>query len=274
MSTQQPSDNLLDLINQHYTGTYLTTGNISWFVQDAKDDRSLTITELVMNHITGECVGTTSTFDRVIAALKAVSNLKNISPEESQELKEAISLAQPFRAEKEGVKERDAVLTKRADNIPYIQSLDTTKQKVLAFLILTTGVKTGCLLRDEYKLTKVSEGVISVGQRLNTSQTKSRLVKFDPSYINDVLDPEGEHVEILSNTVFSADDAGLVALSDLSPILNGTPLDVHQLRACYCLQRSLEDGATWQQIAEEVGVSDWKGLRNRMFRYAKANGLA
>ena len=273
MSNTVPSEQLLSLIRQHYTETSLTTGHISWFLGDAEEDRSVTIVELVMNHITSEDVGTTNTFDKVVRALKAISNLKNISAEEAQALKEAITLALPFRAEKEGPKERDAVLTKRADIIPYIQSLETTSQKVIAYLILTTGVKTGCLLRDENKLKKVSEGLITVGKRLNSSQTQSRVVKFDPSYIN-VLDPEGEHVEILANTVFSADDAGLVALSDLSPILNGTPLTVSQLRASYALHRFFEDGAEWATIAQELGVSDWKTLKGRMMRYAAANNLA
>lgn len=264
---------LAAVIRKHYTATTISTGNLGWFVTALSENPDERIVNLVMDYITSEGVGTTTTFDRVVTGLKAVSNLEGVAEADAAALKEAVVLAAPFRDEKEGAKERDAVLPTRADISTYIASLDTTAQKVLAYLILTTGVKTSCLLRDEYKLGKVSEGLIKVGKRTSVQQAQSRVVKFDSSYINDVLDPEGEHVGILANTVFTSDNVGLVALRDLSKILNGTPLTVSQLRASYALHRLNEDGATWEEIAEEMGVSDWKGLRNRMHRYAVANNM-
>lgn len=261
-------------IRKHYTATTIVTGHLGWFLKELEERPDDDLVNIVMDYITGEDVGTTSTFDRVVTTIKAVSNLKGIAEADAEALKEAVVMAAPFRAEKAGAVERDAVLLKRADVPTYIASLDTTAQKVIAYLVVTTGAKTSDLVRDENKLQRVKDGVINVGKRTSVQQAASRDIKFDPSYINNVLDPFGEHVQLLSNTYLGDGNVGLVALRDLSSILNGTPLTVSQLRASYALHRVLEDGATWEEVAEEMGVSDFKGLRSRMHRYAVANGLA
>jgi hypothetical protein len=267
----KPSESLLNLIENKYKGTTKTTGHIIWFVQAARENPSATIVELVLDRLSGEDVGTTSTFDATVHRLRALARKPQISPAESEALLEALALAAPFRESKEGPKSKDSVLENKSDVVTYCDSLETTTQKVIAYLVLAAGVKPNDLLRDKYRLQGLKSGRIEVGQRLDAKHTAPRSVTFDPSFINSV-DPLGEHVEILANTYFSADNAGLVALDDISPILRGTPMDFNQLRASYCIHR-VKDGATLGQVAEEIGVKNVTGLRTRLQRYLDANGI-
>jgi hypothetical protein len=143
---------------------------------------------------------------------------------------------------------------------------------VLALLAVTTGVTPCDLIRDEYRMTKLSEGLINVGKKLNSRHAGARQVVFDPTLLNE-LDPDGEHLEICSNRAFSSDNIGELGATEFSKILNGTPYNFYQLRASYAVHRRNEDKAEWGVIAAEMGVKDVSSFIKRIKAYAEANSI-
>jgi hypothetical protein len=270
MLNTKPSDNLLRLIEAHYTATTLKKCNVKWFIDGARARPNATIVDLTLDRIT-EDVLTTSTFDANIAALRGVARLKGATEEEVAAIKEGIVIALPFREGKVGPKHRDAILENKEDIKEYCYSLETATQRVLSYLSLVAGVKASDLLRDVYKLQKVKEGLIEVGKRTTHAQAKARVITFDPSYINDVLDPFGEHLSLLSNTIYRADNVGLVSGYAISDVLTNGALGFNQLRASYAIHRRKE-GVTWKELAELMGVGA-TSIRTLVNRYLKANNI-
>ena len=271
MLNTKPSDNLLRLIESHYTATTLRKCNIGWFITDAKEKPEATIIDLILERLTGEYVLCTSTFDATIAALRGITRIKGVSEDEVAAIKEAVVLALPFREGKVGPKHRDTILENKEDIESYCNSLDTASQRVLSYLSLVAGVKASDLLRDVYKLQKVREGLIEVGKRTTTQQAKARVITFDPSHINDVLDPFGEHLALLSNTIYRANNVGIVSGYAISDVLTNGAMGFNQLRASYAIHRRKE-GVTWKELAELMGVGA-TSLRTLVNRYLDANNI-
>ena len=271
MLNTKPSEQLLHHIEAHYTATSLAKCHIKWFITNARAKPHATIVELVLDHVTSDEVLAASTFDRTIASLRGIARLKGATSDEVAAIKEGVALALPFREGKVGPKPRDAVIESKDDIKEYCNSLETATQRMLSYLSLTTGVKASDLLRDEYRLKKVREGVISVGKRTTAAQARSRVITFDPSYINETLDPLGEHLQILSNTFYKADNVGVVSGYAISDVLTGGALGFNQLRASYAIHQ-IQDGVTWKELAEKLGVGV-ANVKTLVTRYARANNI-
>jgi hypothetical protein len=267
----KPSTQLLSLIEAKYTATTLQRCHVGWFLRAARENTDATIVELILDRVSGDDILTTSSFDRTLTSMKGIAQLNGVSAEEASAIREGVALAMPFREGKVGAKPRDAVLENKSDIKTYIESLETTAQKVLAYLSVTTGVKSSCLLRDKYKLQRVHEGVLEVLPRTTAAQAQGRVIKFDPTYINEELDPFGEHVQLLANTFYTADNVGIVSGDVVGSVLTGTPLTFSQLRASYAIHRRKE-GANWQELSEELGVSA-NNVKGVVKRYAEANHI-
>lgn len=268
----KPNEQLIELIKIKFSYTSLSRCNINWFIEDCQEYPNRTIVELVLDHLTGDTVLAKSTFDVVATNLKAIANDKRCDPKHKEALLEALVLAKPFREEKDDVKPRKSVVPSREFVKTYIDSLDTTSQKVLAWLTLRTGVTPCDLIRDTHQMKKLSEGVINVGKKLNKRHAGARLITFDPTELNQ-LDPDGEHQQIFRNKAFDASNVGEMGATEFSSILNGTPYNFYQLRASYAIHRRNEDEADWQTICDELGVSGVSTFVQRIKAYADANGI-
>ena len=271
--TTKISEQLINCIKTKLCLTNRLTGNINWLVEayEANPDNPPGLVETCMEHITSENVGTTSTFDIVMMRLRMISNWEEVEAEQSQALKEVLVLAAPFRDSKEGVTERKAILLK--DHVQdYIESLDTNVQKVLVWLVLQTGVKPMDLMRDDFKLTQVSKGIIKVGKQLNPSHSQPRTVRFNSSYINEVLDPDGEHTRLIASAVFNYEDAGLKSREWIGLMLSNTVFNFYQLRASHVIH-CRQAGESWIEIANRLGVKNPNNLKRSILEYAAANGI-
>lgn len=263
------SEELVELIKERFTEAELSM-NLKWFTSAASLPDAQSIVEIVMQHLTGESVQKTQTFDNSIWKLKRISNW-NISHDESQALKEAINLAGPFRDQKDGPTPRRQILMPDQGIEDYINSLTTQSEKILSILGLCSGCVPNEYLRDQYGLFKAHQGLIRVGKKLNSGTSRSRWVRFKPDLL-EKYDPDREVIGILRNKIFTRDNAAMIAANELTPILADAPLNFYQLRASFAIRRHVNDGADWQTIADELGIQR-KHLINTVKKYAVPNNL-
>lgn len=259
----------IDLLNNHYESTTLSTGGLNFIPKAWTEQPSLAIVNHIKNRF--ELLPMATTCQGLLNELSGLSTLLGDSfPEQSEAVAETIALLTPKVKDKNGPNLRDLLLPKsQVEDV--IASLPRPTQKVVAWLAVSTGVSPQDLLRDEFKLEKIREGVIQVGPKTGRKQTMSRRVEFDPEPLLE-LDPDGEITDLLNGVVFDGTGVGMVSANYFNGMLKDCPYNFYTLRASFAVHQR-QEGITWADIALKMGVTDVVGLAERITRQAKANGI-
>ncbi len=263
--TQQSIDFLL----KTYDSTNFSTGALRYFPKAFQENPNRSIIEHIKQRF--DELPQKTTCQGLLNVIGGASTRMQLGfPEQSEALAEAKVLLTPKVKDKQGANVRDLLLP--LDEVgDVIDSLSRPTQRVVAWLAVSTGASPQDLLRDEFKLERLREGLIQVSPKKGNGQTLGRLIEFDPQPLLK-MDPEGEITLLLNGAVFDGDGVGVVSSKYFNGLLNECAYNFYTLRASFAVHQR-QAGFTWKEIALKMGVSDSIGLQERILRQAKANGI-
>lgn len=265
------SEGAINSIKEKYSDTTLAKCNVGWLSASYKDNKTQSISDIVLNHIESKVLHLT-TFSAVISGLTGVAKLlDNDFPLEAEAVRIAITEAQVLTKGMSGPNRRSLVLPTHEDAMLHVKSLDNSLQRVLAYISVTTGALPQDYLRDTHRLQMLRKGVIDVGRKLDRNHLLPRVLTFDGDKVKE-LDPEGLAGGALANAVPKRGSVGLVSDKKIGSMLNGTGYTFYQLRNSWAIHQRL-DGKDWKTIGSEAGVMDYMGFRNRVIAIAAENGI-
>ena len=267
MQNAKPTKELFDAVKAHYTETSRRTSTVGRMLTVLQKNPDQEIVKSLLDW----CSEITSreSLSHVLGNLNGII-LKVEDKEVEASLKEVASQvklfmdALPFESE-----DLKFLLSDQVND--YLFSLDTSVQKALSFLAVRAGLTPSDILREVNGLNQVKEGRVEIGPKTSKAMPRGRVVTFDPTLLNEELDPSGEIMEIIANYNVRADTVGLDGLALIGAHTNRLPYTMTQLRTSHAIHL-LQDGMSWDGVAALQGVNKLS-LRNRVDKYLAANQI-
>ena len=268
MLNKKPTKELFDAVSNHYTATSRvtsTTGRIENVLK--KNDTQPIVTTLL--NWSSEITSRKSLSD-VLSSLNGIR--QKVEDEEVRAaLEEVASQVQLFK-EALPLELEDLKVLSKSSVDEYLSGLETAAQRALSFLAVRAGLTATDILREVNQLSQVRNGRVEVGPRTSPKMPNARVINFDPTFLNEVLDPNGEVIEVIANYKVRPNCVGLDGLARIGEHTQRLPFTMTQLRTSHAIHL-LQDGMPWEEVAAIQGVSK-TALRNRVVKYLEANNIA
>ena len=268
MFNAKPTQELFDSIKSHYTETSRQTSATGRILNVLKSNPNAPIVNTLMNW----CSEITSreSLIQVIGSLNGITTLLE-DPEVKKSLQEVadqvtlLKDALPFESEDLKVLSKE-----RVDE--YLLSLETATQRALSFLAVRAGLTASDVLREVNGLQKVSSGIVEIGPRTSSNMPQGRTIEdIDTTFLNEELDPAGDVMKLIAGYKVRSNTIGLDGLAIIGSQTNNLPYTLTQLRTSHAIHL-LQDGKSWDEVAEVQGVSK-VSLRDRVMKYTAANNI-
>ena len=267
MLSKKPTEELFNVLSENYTETSRITSTIGRIEAVLKKHPDQPIVKTLLDWCS-EITSRKSLRD-VLFSLKGMS-MKVEDEEVKAALEEVASQVQLFmEALPESPEDLKVLPKNKVDE--YLLSLDTAVQKALSFLAVRAGLTPTDILREVNKLSQVKEGRVVIGPKTSAQMPAGRVVTFDPTFLNEELDPSGEIIEVIAGYTVRPNCVGLDGLAVIGAHTQKLPYTMTQLRTSHAIHL-LQDGMSWDEVAEIQGVNKL-ALRNRVMKYVTANNM-
>ena len=151
--------------------------------------------------------------------------------------------------------------------VEYLDSLETSAQRVFCFLARYAGLTKTCMLRADFS--DIASGKVTVGPQTEVNQPCERTVPFDSSYLKK-KDLE-EVVSYMANKVLHPGGYGLSGDEVIGQHTHGLEFTLRDLRNSHAVSL-LQQGRTWNEVAEIQGVGV-TSFRDRVSKFMSINGI-